>query len=93
MVRTTLVLIDFSLRSYCAGRRSLAAIGASHRCAFVMADAARVLSAAALDQMSPDDRARVVGESIVTDLDELPPGFRGRVEATAARLAIGEDEG
>ena len=37
--------------------------------------------------MSPDERARVVREHIVTDLDLLPDGFRRRVEATAGRLA------
>ncbi|MCA1697253.1 MAG: hypothetical protein LC749_22465 [Actinobacteria bacterium] len=52
-----------------------------------MADSPRVITAAQLDAMSPDERARVVREHIVTDLDELPEGFRRRVETTAARLA------
>lgn len=52
-----------------------------------MADSPEVITAAQLDAMSPDERARVVREHIVTDLDELPEGFRRRVEATAARLA------
>jgi hypothetical protein len=37
--------------------------------------------------MSPDQRARVVREHIVTDFDHLPQAFRQRVESTAARLA------
>lgn len=37
--------------------------------------------------MSPDERARVVREHIVTDLDQVPESFRRRVETTAARLA------
>ncbi len=37
--------------------------------------------------MSPDERAQVVREHMVTDLDQLPEAFRQRVEATAARLA------
>ena len=52
-----------------------------------MADAPRVITAAELDEMSPDERAQVVREHIVTDLEELPEGFRRRVEKTAARLA------
>ena len=52
-----------------------------------MADAPRLISAEELDGMSPDERARVVREHIVTDLDQVPEGFRRRVEATAARLA------
>jgi hypothetical protein len=52
-----------------------------------MADAPRVIAAAELDTMSPDERAQVVREHIVTDLEELPEGFRRRVETTAARFA------
>lgn len=52
-----------------------------------MADVPRLITAADLDEMSPDERARVVREHIVTDLDQLPDEFRQRVEATAARLA------
>lgn len=52
-----------------------------------MAEAARLITAAELDELSPDARARVLREHLVTDLDELPADFRGRVEATAARLA------
>lgn len=52
-----------------------------------MPDAPKVIAAEELDSMSPDERAKVVREHIVTDLNELPDGFRQRVEATAARLA------
>ncbi|MDP1806164.1 MAG: hypothetical protein Q8K72_13415 [Acidimicrobiales bacterium] len=52
-----------------------------------MADAPKVITAEELDSMSPDERAQVVREHIVTDLNELPDGFRQRVEATATRLA------
>lgn len=52
-----------------------------------MAEAPRLITAEQLDAMSPDERARVVREHVVTDLDQLPDDFRGRVEATAGRLA------
>ncbi len=52
-----------------------------------MADASKVITAEELDGMSPDERAQVVRDHIVTDLDQLPDGFRRRVETTAARLA------
>lgn len=37
--------------------------------------------------MSPDERAQVVRDHLVTELGRLPEGFRQRVEATATRLA------
>ncbi len=37
--------------------------------------------------MSPDQRAAVISERIVTDLDELPADFRQRVLDVGARLA------
>ena len=52
-----------------------------------MADVPRLITAAELDQMSPDERARVVREHLVPNLDHLPDDFRRRVEATAGRLA------
>jgi hypothetical protein len=48
--------------------------------------APKVITAEELDAMSPDQRARVVREHIVTDLDHIPEGFRQRIETTAARL-------
>jgi hypothetical protein len=47
----------------------------------------KALSAAELDEMTPDERAAVVKAGIVGDLSELPDGFRERVERTGERLA------
>lgn len=58
-----------------------------HGYAGQVADAPRVITAEELDAMSPDERARVVREHIVSDLDKLPDGFRRRIESTASRLA------
>ena len=52
-----------------------------------VADAPKVITAEELDAMSPDQRAQVVRDHIVTDLDHLPAAFRQRVETTAAWLA------
>ena len=52
-----------------------------------MAEDERTLTAAELDQMSPDERAAALRDRLVTDLDELPKPFRHRVEETARRLA------
>ena len=52
-----------------------------------MAEARKLLTAAELDQMTPDQRAAVFRERLVTDLDEVPADFRQRVEETARRLA------
>jgi|GraSoiStandDraft_42_1057292.scaffolds.fasta_scaffold1846133_1 hypothetical protein len=52
-----------------------------------MAEKPDLITAAALDAMSPDERAAAVRERIVTDLDELPTEFRQRVVTTAERLA------
>ena len=52
-----------------------------------MADKPEFITAAALDAMSPDERAAAVRDHIVTDLDELPAEFRQRVVATGERLA------
>jgi hypothetical protein len=37
--------------------------------------------------MSPDERARLVQEGMLSSLDELDPEFRARVEAKSRRLA------
>lgn len=37
--------------------------------------------------MSPDERAQVVRDHVVSDLDLLPEEFRERVKTTAKRLA------
>lgn len=67
------------------GTRHLCRLRHGHR--GDVADAAKVITAEELDSMSPDERAHVVREHIVTDPNELPDGFRQRVEATATRLA------
>lgn len=46
-----------------------------------------VLTAAELDELSPSERAQAVREGVVEDLDQIPEGFRRRVEATARRLS------
>jgi hypothetical protein len=52
-----------------------------------MTEDERALTAADLDQMSPDQRAAALRERLVTGLSELPAAFRQRVEETARRLA------
>ena len=59
----------------------------SYRYPCEVTDVPRLITAEELDAMSPDERARVVREHIVTDLDQLPDDFRRRVETTAGRLA------
>lgn len=44
------------------------------------------LTAAELDDMSPNERAHALRERIVTDLDALPAEFRARIEQTARDL-------
>jgi hypothetical protein len=39
-------------------------------------DTPRAITAEELDAMSPDERAQVVREHMVTDLDQLPEAFR-----------------
>jgi hypothetical protein len=46
-----------------------------------------LLTAAEMDAMTPDERAAAVRERIATDLDEVPEGFRVRIEQTGQRLA------
>jgi hypothetical protein len=47
----------------------------------------QLITAAEMDQMTPDQRALVVNEHSHTNLDALPEDFRQTVEATAQRLA------
>lgn len=47
----------------------------------------KLLTAPDLDAMSPDERAAALSERIVTDLANLPDGFRQRVLETGTRLA------
>lgn len=46
-----------------------------------------LITAAELDTMTPDERARVVRESIVHDWAEVPQDVQDRIKATAARLS------
>ncbi len=62
-------------------------LGLPHGYPAEVADAPRLIIAEELDAMSPDERARVVREHVVTNLDEVPEDFRQRVETTASRLA------
>ncbi len=52
-----------------------------------MAKKRDVLTAAELDELSPSERAEAIREGVVKDFDDVPEGFRGRVEATARRLS------
>ncbi len=44
------------------------------------------LSAAELERMTPDERARAIRERQLQSLDQLAPEFRARVEKTARKL-------
>jgi hypothetical protein len=52
----------------------------------------RLVTAAELDAMSPNERAAVFAEHIVLDLDRLPQSIRDRVVATGRRLATERDQ-
>jgi hypothetical protein len=47
----------------------------------------KLITAEELEAMSPDERAAVINERIVTDLVELPSVFRAKVMATGQQLA------
>lgn len=51
-----------------------------------MADKYETLTAEELDAMTPDQRARAFRDRIVTDPEEIPEDFRGRIFDTAKRL-------
>jgi hypothetical protein len=51
-----------------------------------MEEAPGFLSADQLDAMTPAERQSAIDERIVTDLTDLPRGFRERVLASAERL-------
>ncbi len=44
------------------------------------------LSAAEMERMTPDERARAVRERQLQSLDQLDPAFRDRVEKTGRKL-------
>lgn len=52
-----------------------------------MPEPEKLVTAEDLDRMTPDERAAVVRDSIVTDWGDVPAGFRRKVETTAAQLA------
>lgn len=52
-----------------------------------MADDRELITADALDAMTPDERAQVFNDRILSNLDRVPAGFKARVEATAQRLS------
>jgi len=47
----------------------------------------RIITAAEMDGMTPQERADAVNAGIVRNLDDLDPAFRERVEARARGLA------
>jgi hypothetical protein len=51
-----------------------------------------LITAAELDEMTPDQRAAAFNDRIITDLDELPDDFRQKVIDTAHRLAAQLDQ-
>jgi hypothetical protein len=46
----------------------------------------RIWTAEELEQMTPDERHRIVGEGIVTDLGQVAPEFLERVRAKSRAL-------
>jgi hypothetical protein len=47
----------------------------------------KMVTAADLDLMSPNERAEAFAERVILDLDELPEEFRSKVLETSAVLA------
>ena len=47
----------------------------------------KIITAAEMDKMSPQERADAVRASVAESLDELDPTFRERVERRARELA------
>ena len=41
----------------------------------------KLWTAAELERLTPDERYRVIDDGVVTDLEQLPPGFLARVRA------------
>lgn len=46
----------------------------------------RVVTAAEMELMTPDERAQIVREGELNSLDDLEPAFRERVEAKSRRI-------
>ena len=51
-----------------------------------MASSPRIITAAEMDQMTPQERADAVDASIVRNWDDLSPSFRERIVRRAAEL-------
>ena len=51
-----------------------------------MADNDRIVTAADLERMTPQERADVIDASVVTDWNDVPESFRTQIDATARRL-------
>jgi hypothetical protein len=54
---------------------------------FDMIQNRKMVTAADLDLMSPNERAAAFAERVILNLDELPEGFRAQVLETGAVLA------
>ncbi len=52
-----------------------------------MADSRKIVSAAEMDDMSPQDRAAAVESGVLHDWKEVEPGFRRVVEEKAQQIA------
>lgn len=51
-----------------------------------MASSPRIITAAEMDRMTPQERADAVDASIVRTWDDVDPGFRERIVRRAAEL-------
>ena len=51
-----------------------------------MADKRELLTAAQLDEMTPNERMDAFEQRVITNLDDLPEEFRDQVTNTAGRL-------
>lgn len=51
-----------------------------------MADTPRLITAAELEQLTPNERAALVNERVVTDLDDLDPDLVERLRSRGREL-------
>lgn len=51
----------------------------------------KIWTAAELEQLSPAERRRIFAESVITDLDQVDPEFRARIEARTRQLMAQRD--
>ena len=66
-----------------SGPAAVAVTGPSYRGGM---SADRVWTAAEMEAMTPDERARIVAEGFRNSLDNLDPEFRARVQAKSRRI-------